>query len=191
MSERMGLFDLVAAARRHYTGRARVSGWLGEPDEILSGLEEHLDTIVCAAANGNFLQVARLARWWEQGLHDSLSIAFRMFLDWITQAGYSIDLSDAPAWGCFADACNLAERIDSLLATLESGPGSGLARGCRDDLDGLAVLADWCDDQGLAASAREARHLHGLVRDVRATLQGAPMTLDVTVHLDADDSEME
>jgi hypothetical protein len=63
------------------------------------------------------------------------------------------------------DACAVAERVDCFLATLETGAQSRqLASGCRDDLDGLLVLADWCEENGLPAAAAEARHLHGLVR---------------------------
>lgn len=61
-----------------------------------------------------------------------------------------------------------AERIDYFLAALErEGTTRQLARDCRDDLDLLLVLADWCQDAGLPRAATEARHLHGLVRSYR------------------------
>jgi len=72
---------------------------------------------------------------------------------------------DCTGWSSFMWACELADRIDSLLLTLENGrQGADLARGCRQELDGLLVLADWCEDADLPQSASEARHLHGLVR---------------------------
>ena len=74
-------------------------------------------------------------------------------------------LAHHPGWSAFARACDLAERIDGFLAALEQGgEGAGVARGCRRDLDGLAVLADWCDEAGLHLTAAEARRLHGLAR---------------------------
>ncbi len=68
-------------------------------------------------------------------------------------------------WTSFAWVCELAERINSLLTGLEyAGPGKALARACREDLEGLAVLADWCEDAGLPWTASETRRLHDLVR---------------------------
>jgi hypothetical protein len=61
------------------------------------------------------------------------------------------------------EVCDLAVRIDAMLFSLEKSARS-LALACRDDLDSLPVLADWCDDNGLPASAAELRHLYGLVR---------------------------
>jgi hypothetical protein len=72
-------------------------------------------------------------------------------------------LAACQKWSAFAWACELAERIDGRLAVLErGGPATTLARGCREDLDGLAVLADWCEDAGLPLTAAEARLLLGL-----------------------------
>jgi hypothetical protein len=64
------------------------------------------------------------------------------------------------------EVCDLVVRIDALLFSLEK-PARALALACRDDLDLLPILADWCDDNGLPASSAELRHLHGLVRCLR------------------------
>jgi hypothetical protein len=73
-------------------------------------------------------------------------------------------LALAPTWEALLDACELAERIDSLLGVLERGAGARLARDCRGELGLLPVLADWCDDGAAPAAAAEARHLSGLLR---------------------------
>jgi hypothetical protein len=63
------------------------------------------------------------------------------------------------------DVCNLAHRIDSFLASLSTNnTAAAFARGCRDDLTTLLILADWCDEQNLPHAAAEARHLHNLTR---------------------------
>ncbi len=73
-----------------------------------------------------------------------------------------------PAWVPFGEACDLACRIDCFLATQEQGDEGGrLARASRENLDGLLIFADWCDENGRPAAAAEARHLHGLVRFLR------------------------
>jgi hypothetical protein len=66
-------------------------------------------------------------------------------------------------WRPLREACEVATRLDALLFSLEK-PARSLALACRDDLDSLPILADWCDDNGLPASAAELRHLYGLVR---------------------------
>jgi hypothetical protein len=74
-------------------------------------------------------------------------------------------LAREPAWTPFAEACDLACRIDCFLATQErGGDGGRLGRASRGELDGLLILADWCEENGRSAAAAEARHLHGLVR---------------------------
>ncbi len=76
-------------------------------------------------------------------------------------------LQECPAWAAFREACELAERIDSFLAAVGRGAqGAGLAADCRECLDTLLVLADWCDDQGRPAAAAEARRLHALARSL-------------------------
>jgi hypothetical protein len=67
-------------------------------------------------------------------------------------------------WMPFMEACELAERIDSFLASLSTNTAAAFAHGCRDDLTTLLVLADWCDEHNLPHAAAEARHLHDLTR---------------------------
>jgi hypothetical protein len=70
-----------------------------------------------------------------------------------------------PDWASFLDICELADRIDHFLYSMERhGPGPNLADECRRDLTALLVLADWCEEHDLLTSASEARYLHGLVR---------------------------
>jgi hypothetical protein len=88
----------------------------------------------------------------------------------------SVRFGEAPAWTDYWAVCDLAERIGGLLDVLE-GEGVALARTCSDDLDGLPVLADWCEEAGRLIVANEVRHLHGLVRHFRAALRAAPMPL--------------
>jgi hypothetical protein len=66
-------------------------------------------------------------------------------------------------WRSFFEACDLADRIDCFLATIPAGSqGARLARSCRADVTALVILADWYEENGLPASAAEARHLHSL-----------------------------
>ena len=68
-------------------------------------------------------------------------------------------------WIPFMEACELAERIDSFLASLSTNnTTAAFARGCRDDLTTLLILADWCDEHNLPHAASEARHLRNLTR---------------------------
>jgi hypothetical protein len=167
----MSLFGLVAAARDCFTSRVQVVG-TGDPDYVLRLVTELIDGVLEAARGGDFF------RWREAWLLD--------------------DLSASPAWEAFCEVCALADRIDSLLVTLERGSSAALARGCRDDLDGLLVLGDWCEDHALPCAATELRHLHGLVRDLRTSLGAGPVTLVVQAAAsqeyedeEGDDSEME
>jgi hypothetical protein len=184
-ADRMGLFDLVVAARHIFTSRVEVFGWGGEPIDITRRFDALLDDIEDAARHGRYLLAARLTSWWNYREED-----FARFLD---QSGFLPHLEESPNWQAFAHACSLADRIDSLLATLERGAAAPVARGCRDDLDALPVLADWCDDHALPCAAREARHLHALARALRASLGRCPLTLAVEVDPDFEDydSEME
>jgi hypothetical protein len=113
-------------------------------------LEQGPDLRARAAVAGQFLLLAR-----RHSDENSLPPRIREALS---------DVTGEPSWEAFLEACELAERIDAFLATLEQGgPGGQVARECRDDLDLLPVLADWCDDNGLPLSAAEARHLHRLI----------------------------
>jgi hypothetical protein len=189
-ADRMGLFDLVVAARHSFTGRVDVLGREGEPLDVTRVLDALLDAIEHAARHGRYFLAARLASWWNHRLQDSFPEGVGRFLDGLDSP---LTLEDSPNWDAFAHACSLADRIDSLLAPLERGPGAPVARGCRDDLDALPVLADWCDDHALPCAAREARHLHALARALRASLGDCPLTLAVEVDPDFEDydSEME
>ena len=78
-------------------------------------------------------------------------------------------IRDKPPLQGLTEAVCLAERVDNFLATVErEGTTRQLARDCRDNLDLLTVLADWCEDASLPWTASEARHLHRLVRAYRS-----------------------
>jgi hypothetical protein len=73
-------------------------------------------------------------------------------------------LDECPAWGEFREVVELVERIDCFLTVQENhGPSPQLARDCREDLNLLLVMVDYCLDQGRPLAAAEARHLHSLV----------------------------
>jgi hypothetical protein len=77
-------------------------------------------------------------------------------------------LDECPAWVAFSEVVEMAERIDALLAALESDRRTApLARDCRDNVDLLLVLADWCQDNDRPRAAAEARHLHALACSLR------------------------
>lgn len=77
----------------------------------------------------------------------------------------SLRLAIDPTWAPFADACELASRIDSALDVLDiAGECGSLARAARQDLNGLWILADWCEENGRPQTAAEIRHLAGLLR---------------------------
>jgi hypothetical protein len=77
-----------------------------------------------------------------------------------------------PLLDAFLEKCELAHRIDCLLALPMPGVGAALAASCRNDLGALAVLADWLLDNGQPRAAEEARHLFGVVQ----SLPGEPVT---------------
>jgi hypothetical protein len=65
--------------------------------------------------------------------------------------------------GVLVNAVYLADLIDNFAAVLETDPRTAaVARGCRDDLDTLLILADLCEDVGRPLAAAEARYLHRL-----------------------------
>ena len=69
------------------------------------------------------------------------------------------------AWEPFIVACDVADRIESLLGSLGTNNECiGFARTCHNDLTALLILADWCDEHNLPAAAVEARHLHNLTQ---------------------------
>jgi len=72
-------------------------------------------------------------------------------------------LDECPAWVAFRDFVELAERIDTYLAVMETDRRTAaLAQDCRGELDLLRVLADLCVDLDLPRAAADARHLHEL-----------------------------
>jgi hypothetical protein len=87
-------------------------------------------------------------------------------------------LENEPLWQELYQACELADRIDHFLAQLEKADAGGLlARACRQDLEALQILADWCEEQGRLAVAAEARHLLGLARSAAADRPGGAIDL--------------
>ena len=61
-------------------------------------------------------------------------------------------------------ACELAVRISSFVTIPWPGMGRSLASSCKEDLEALAILADWLAEQELPLAAEEARRLLGMVR---------------------------
>ena len=113
----------------------------GHLETSRAALVEGLALILGAAEQRDFLQARRVADG----------------LNWHWVGDYS-------PLRCFQEACQLAERIDCLLALPLPGVAAALARSCRNDLDLLAVLADWLAENDRPAAAAEARHLLSLVR---------------------------
>jgi hypothetical protein len=106
-----------------------------------------------------------LRRWASQIRHSyedapSISSAFRAAWHWPREQAEVIRANRQPV----EDACDLAVRIDAFLRVLPRETPLGLLQDCRTDLSLLLILADWCEDHGQQLAAREARHLHGLVR---------------------------
>jgi hypothetical protein len=148
LGRRLSLAEFVACARDRVMALhgSAVSPWCDR-----APAEEVAEEAVRMARAGLFFYTSNISYPYDlyvpEGLWESL-----------------VDLDECPAWMEFHEACLTAERIDSFLAVLErAGVTAQVARDCRDDLDLLLVLADWCVDSGLPRSAAEARHLHRLV----------------------------
>jgi hypothetical protein len=161
------LCDLVAEACERCVGRERIQRWYREREPVATGEEigraiaaeqfaadvrEAAAEIRETAGRGDYATACRRAEQrdseWNVPLWDE-----------------DPSVSTCPAWQELRDACILAERIDSFLASLARDPVAGpLADDCRRDLALLPVLGDWCEEHGRPAAASEARHLHGLVR---------------------------
>jgi hypothetical protein len=103
-------------------------------------------------------------------LHD----LFERFLDRYKQDRSWLDMAlrgveeetrpgdDAP-WVELGDNIDVLGRIEDFLTVQElHGPSPQLARDCREDLDLLLVMVDYCLDQGQPLAAEEARYLHSL-----------------------------
>jgi hypothetical protein len=165
--ERMGLYELVALARDCWAGRVEVLEQQEEtrPVGFRSALSDDW-------AWGNI----------QDSVEEVIQDAARGVFGPPVSPGDRLDelLEGIPCWADFCAVCDLAGRIDLLLDVLQSD-GAALAPACRDDLDALSVLADWCDDARRPAAAAELRHLHGLFRHFRAALRAGPMTLEVWV----------
>lgn len=85
------------------------------------------------------------------------------------------DTGDSGTLTTLARACELTERIDSLLEVMErQEPTARLARSCRQDLSGLGALSDLCEEQGLHWAAVETRQLQGLVSQNVPTATALP-----------------
>jgi hypothetical protein len=115
------------------------------------------------ARGGQYLH----ASWMANDLYEHLLWVLDTYTE--SQAGWEKRVETAQdfheVWIPFMEACELAERIDSFLASLSTNnTAAAFARGCRDDLTTLLILADWCDEQNLPHAAAEARHLHNLTR---------------------------
>jgi hypothetical protein len=158
--ERMGLYDLVAAARDRHLGRGQVreclaaSGYAEEAERVEKVVDEVAADALKAAWQGRYLRAYKITS--PDWVSDSLALR-----DVLTAA----PLEACPHWGAFVGACELAERIDSFLAAVARGKvAAALATDCRQDLGMLLVLADWCAEHDLPAAAAEARHLYGLTR---------------------------
>jgi hypothetical protein len=79
------------------------------------------------------------------------------------------------AWRDFLDVVFLADEIDSLLAVLEADrQAAGLARACRDELDLLLILAEFCEDHAMPRAAEQARFFHDLAESAWRTWPGKP-----------------
>jgi hypothetical protein len=117
-----------------------------------------------AARRGEYLPDAMTwGEWWDDTdadplLHERAEEAYWHLLETLEQSLFAV-------WLPFIEACELAERIDSFLAALSTdNTTAAFARGCRDDLTTLLILADWCDEHNLPHAASEARHLRNLTR---------------------------
>jgi hypothetical protein len=84
--------------------------------------------------------------------------------DWWNACRHLLD--DNQEWAIFHHAVRLAADLDTFLFVMERH-APVLARHCREDLDLLGVLADWCEDAGLPHAAAETRYHAERVRDWR------------------------
>jgi hypothetical protein len=156
----VGLVTFVERARDRALSRRHIQNWLIESngfspewaDEVRQTARDIADKVICLCWEGKF----RSAVDYAAGEHFEPVRVNE--LAWNAQY-----LFEVPSWLALPEAVRLAERIDSFLAVLERGdPGALLARDCRQELDLLCVLADWCQDAGQLQVAEEARHLHAL-----------------------------
>jgi hypothetical protein len=140
------LVDLVEAARERALARYHdyLDSWLEEDELAVT------DKVCLLCLGGQFAWARNVAYPHDLYIPEEV---------WRTLAG----TEECPIWAGIYEVVDLAERIDSFLATLESDRLTApLARDCRADLDLLLVLGDWCMDRDRPLAAAEARHLHAL-----------------------------
>jgi hypothetical protein len=158
------LFGLVAGAARRYLNVEEEIGW---PPCLLP------QAVLRLVFQGDFSGAYRLVRQfeWFRGHPPAFEPEFqgRMLRLGVAPPEAPEEAYWAyPSWPPFARTCDLADRIDHLLVRLEGrGRVATLAWGCREDLDGLLILADWCEENNLPPFASEARHLHSLAQSVQ------------------------
>jgi hypothetical protein len=166
------LYDLIALAHQCWLSQiVVVEVEEGDADIVKDAIKGVVVQVCLAAWGGDYRHVASLARWGAEIVHDTVLDKER----WIRGG-----LDRCSHWQAFCEVCELAGRIDALIDVLERD-GVALARSCREDLDALPVLADWCDDSGRPAAAAEVRHLHAQVRHCRAVLAAGPRPLELWV----------
>jgi hypothetical protein len=181
--KRMGLYELLCLARDYWMGQVVVLGEqedreAADADLVKEALRAVVDETILALSMGNTMRPGDIVRNCEEAFEWALRDINGTIL---------LNLDEFPPWVAFCEACDLAGRITGLVDVLE-GERVALARTCRDDLDGLLVLADWCEDAGRPTVAAEARHLHGLVRHFRALFAArpAPLVLRIAEMMDPD-----
>jgi len=151
----VGLVGLVERARDRALAGDAVFCWYCErdyPEDVAEQCQRAALAIadeVCSLVLGGQFQLA-----WRFAVRSDVYLP--------TRATQHLDVLDqCPAWVAFLDVVELAERIDSYLAVMETDRRTAaLAQDCRGELDLLCVLADLCEDVGLPRAAAEARQLH-------------------------------
>jgi hypothetical protein len=157
----MALSDIVASARDRHLGRGQVGKWLRA-----NGVPKRQATRVAAVAKDLATAVVEAARqgdyFWARKHSEpdhATGIVYELFGETVQPMERCLD------WQAFAEACKLAERLDSfLVAVARDKVAAALAADCRQDLRMLLVLADWCAEHDLPATAVEARYLYRLTR---------------------------
>jgi hypothetical protein len=159
----MGLLDLVEGA---YEASRRL--W----DQALLALEsrfegEEREEEIESVIDEKEIAFENAVELWREVAQAAETAMFRAGSGDYVAARLELAAISEPAWDLFWEACELAEELDNYLAVLEPQAPRALVAGCRDDLDTLPILADWCEENGLPMAGREARRLHDLVRWLR------------------------
>jgi hypothetical protein len=154
----VGLVELVRRARERALAHDAVARWHRDEHDwhhaaaqrCQEAAEEVADEVCKLVLGGQF-------RW-----ACNVAFPYDLYVSMATWDDLGL-LDECPAWRTFHEAVELAERIDTYLAVMETdGRTAALAQDCRRELDLLCVLADLCEDAELPRAADEARHLHGL-----------------------------